>query len=83
MSWLSPGHYATGPNNVMGLAGTTPEDAPHDALGAAIPTIFSLQRRDGGDYWNFTSVPGGFLAMWIDHTDLGVPQIWSRLVKLT
>jgi len=83
MSWLSPTHYATGPNNVMGLTGAMPEDAPHDALGAAIPTIFSLQRRDGGDYWNFTSVPGGFLAMWIDHTDLGVPQIWSRLVKLT
>ncbi|MGH2829442.1 MAG: hypothetical protein ACRDJM_03055 [Actinomycetota bacterium] len=82
-SWLSLGHYVTGANQLNGLTGTTVEDAENDALGAAVPTIFMLQRRDGGDYWNITTVPGGFLAMWIDHTDTGIPQIWSRLVTLS
>jgi hypothetical protein len=82
-SWLSLGHYVTGTNQLNGLAATMTDDAGSDAYGAAAPTIFMIQRRDGGDYWNITTVPGGFLCMWIDHTDKGVPQIWSRLVKIT
>jgi hypothetical protein len=81
--FVSPGHYVTGASQLNGLATTTPDDAGSDAFGAVAPTVFMTQRRDGGDYWNITSVPEGFLCMWIDHTDMGVPQIWSRLVKIS
>lgn len=81
-SWLSLGHYVTGASQLNGLAATTPEDAGSDGFGAVAPTVFMTQRRDGGDYWNITSVPDGFLCMWIDHTDMGIPQIWSRLVRI-
>lgn len=38
--------------------------------------------RWGGDYWDFTATPDGFLAMWIDHYN-GYPQIWARQVEVT
>jgi len=82
-SWLGPGHYAGEPNLLNGLPATTPDDAASDGFGVAAPSIFKTQRRDGGDYWNIISVPEGFLCMWIDHTDGGIQQIWSRLVTIS
>lgn len=50
-------------------------------LSSKDPRSADRHLRWGGDYWDLTGVPDGFLAMWVDHYN-GYPQIWARIVKV-
>lgn len=69
-------------NLAMGLGGSiaNPAGAPSSLVGAASVVIWPYFHRDGGEYYGISSTPQGIVAMWVDHYNAGVSQVWSRLV---
>jgi hypothetical protein len=85
-SWQNPNAFSPDPGNgpsiAAGLA-ADPETVHEVAAGVALTTAVSeLQMRWNGEYWGMAATPKGFVAMWIDHTGGGRPQLWSRLMAV-
>jgi hypothetical protein len=77
---FTPG--ASGAQGMASYAAANPTDASQIAIGLALTTaVQELQMRWNGEYWGISSSPQGFVTAWIDHSNGGVPQIYSRLLK--
>jgi hypothetical protein len=60
-----------------------PASAKGQAAGLALTTLVSeLQMRWNGEYWGVAASSKGFVAMWIDHSADGRPQLYSRLLDV-
>lgn len=84
--WSNPNAFRPLPENAaaiaMGLA-ENPDTGHNVAVGLALSTAVSeLQVRWNGEYWGLAATSKGFVAMWIDHTNDGRPQLYSRLLAV-
>ncbi len=43
-------------------------------------TSWDRNHEDGGHYWEIAATHDGFLGLWIDHRDGGIPKLWARSV---
>lgn len=82
--WANPRAFTP---NAMGAAflaqylAANPADAPNVAIGIALTSaVQELQMRWNGEYWGIQASPQGFVVPWIDHSNNGVPQVFSRLI---
>jgi len=85
-SWRNPNAFAPAPENGMGIAqglAANPPTAHNVAAGLALSTAVSeLQMRWNGEYWGMAASSKGFVAMWIDHSDDGRPELYSRVLTV-
>ncbi|MEA3136453.1 MAG: repeat-like domain [Thermoplasmata archaeon] len=85
-SWRNPNAFAPGMGNAQAIAtgvAADPRTAHNVALGLGLSTAVSeLQMRWNGEYWGLAATSKGFVAMWIDHSNDGRPQLYSRLLKV-
>jgi hypothetical protein len=83
-SWRNPEAFRPLPGNAQAVAAgvaSDPASAHNAAAGVALSTAVSeLQMRWNGEYWGLAASPKGFVAMWIDHSGGGRPQLWSQVV---
>lgn len=81
--WSNPNAFAPLPENGANIAAglaRDPAGAKTAAAGIALSAAVSeLQIRWNGEYWGMASSPHGFVVMWIDHSNDGRPQLYSRL----
>ncbi|HLE47224.1 MAG TPA: sialidase family protein [Candidatus Thermoplasmatota archaeon] len=82
--WANPRTFtpnAAGAATLATYLAGNPTDAPNVAVGVALTTaVQELQMRWNGEYWGLSSSPNGFVVPWIDHSNNGAPQVFSRLV---
>lgn len=85
-SWRNPNAFTPLPENAQAIAMGSAQDpatAHNVAAGLALSTAVSeLQMRWNGEYWGMAATPQGFVAMWIDHSNDGRPQLYSRLLAV-
>lgn len=85
-AWTNPNAFTPLQQNAGAIvAGTEPSPGgvKATAAGLALTTAVSeLQIRWNGEYWGMAATPQGFVAMWIDHTNDGRPQLYSRLLAV-
>jgi hypothetical protein len=83
-SWQNPNAFRPLPANGQAIAdglASDPATAHNIAVGLALTSAVSeLQMRWNGEYWGLAATPKGFVAMWIDHSNDGRPQLYSRLL---
>lgn len=84
-SWRNPQAFQPLPASSQAIAeglASDPATAHNVAAGLALSTAVSeLQMRWNGEYWGVAASSKGFVAMWIDHSGGGRPQLWSQLVQ--
>jgi len=84
-SWQNPNAFTPAAGNGQAIAeglAQAPGTAHEVAAGIALTSAVSeLQMRWNGEYWGMAATPKGFVAMWIDHTGGGRPQLWSQLIE--
>ncbi|HUR26023.1 MAG TPA: sialidase family protein [Candidatus Thermoplasmatota archaeon] len=85
-SWRNPNAFAPRTDNAAAIArglAANPPTAHNVAAGLALSTAVSeLQMRWNGEYWGMAATPQGFVAMWIDHSNNGRPQLYSRVLTV-
>lgn len=85
-SYLLPSTWTPGAAGVENFARgvvANPMDAPMMAHSWALGAVTgSVHHRWAGDYWGIAAVPGGFSALWVDHSQNGIPQLWSSVVSV-
>ena len=84
-SWRNPQAFTPMPQDAQAAAAgvaADPTTAHNAAAGAALSAAISeLQMRWNGEYWGLAASSQGFVAMWIDHSGGGRPQLWSQVVE--
>jgi hypothetical protein len=84
--WSNPNAFAPLPGNAQAIAAglaSDPTTAHNIAVGLALTSAVSeLQMRWNGEYWGLSATSKGFVAMWIDHSNDGRPQLYSRLLAV-
>jgi len=82
--WAHPMDLTPQPSSLVATAtylAENPTDAHGVAVGVGLSTLVSeLQLRWNGEYWQITSSPHGFVALYIEHSADGIPELWSRVV---
>lgn len=85
-AWTNPNAFQPLAENAGNIAtGTEPSPGgvKATAAGIALTTAVSeLQIRWNGEYWGLAASSKGFVAMWIDHSNDGRPQLYSRLLSV-
>lgn len=84
-SWRNPQAFTPLPGDGQAVAegvAADPASAHNAAAGLALSSaVAELQMRWNGEYWGLAASSRGFVAMWIDHSGGGRPQLWSQLVQ--
>lgn len=84
--WSNPNAFTPLPGNAQAIAAglaADPATAHNVAVGLALSSAVSeLQMRWNGEYWGLAATSKGFVAMWIDHSADGRPQLYSRLLQV-
>lgn len=85
-AWTNPNAFQPLPENAQAIAtGTEPSPGGAKATAAGIgltTAVSELQIRWNGEYWGLAATTKGFVAMWIDHSNDGRPQLYSRLLAV-
>lgn len=85
-SWRNPNAFTPLPGNAQAIAAGLSQDpatAHNVAVGIALTSaVQELQMRWNGEYWGMAATTQGFVAMWIDHSNDGRPQLYSRLLAV-
>lgn len=85
-SWVSASTWlptADGLTTVAAYVATHPTDPYMPLHGYALGQfVGTVHHRWGGDYWGIAATQDGFLAMWVDASQNGVPQLWSSRIGL-
>lgn len=85
-AWTNPNAFTPLPGSAAAIAtGTDPSPGgvKSTVAGYALTTAVSeLQIRWNGEYWGLAATPRGFVAMWIDHTNDGRPQLYSQVLAV-
>jgi hypothetical protein len=85
-SWQNPNAFRPLPENAQAIArglAADPTTGNNVAIGIALTSaVQELQMRWNGEYWGLAATSKGFVAMWIDHTNDGRPQLYSQLLAI-